>query len=43
MNRYLPSGFTMLAVTALLALAATSPAEARIECQGAVSRSPNMA
>ena len=34
MSRYLASGFTTLAVTALLALAATSPAEARIECRG---------
>ena len=34
MNRYLPSGFATLAVTALLALAAASPAEARIECRG---------
>ena len=34
MNRYLPSGFTTLAVTALLALAVASPAEARIQCQG---------
>jgi hypothetical protein len=33
MSRYLASGFTV-AVTALLALAATSPAEARIECRG---------
>ena len=34
MNRYLPSGFATLAVTALLALVAASPAEARIECRG---------
>jgi len=34
MNRYLASGFRTLAVTALLALTATSPAEARIECRG---------
>lgn len=40
MNRYLPSGFTMLAVVALLALAVASPAEARIQCQGN-SRSPS--
>jgi hypothetical protein len=33
MNRYLPSGFATIAVTALLAVAA-SPAEARIECHG---------
>ena len=34
MNSYIPSGFATLAVTALLALAAASPAEARIECRG---------
>jgi hypothetical protein len=34
MSRYLPSGFTMLAVAALLAFAVASPAEARIQCQG---------
>ena len=42
MNRYLAGGFTTLAVTALLALAAASPAEARIECRGS-SRSPHTA
>ncbi len=42
MNRYLASGFTMLAVTALLALAATSPAEAGSSAGGS-SRSPNTA
>ena len=34
MNSHLSSAFTTLAAVALLALAATSPAEARIECQG---------
>lgn len=34
MDRYLPSGFATIAFTAFLALAAASPAEARIQCQG---------
>jgi hypothetical protein len=34
LNRYLPSGFATLAVAALLALAAASPAAAKIECRG---------
>jgi hypothetical protein len=34
MNRYIPSGFATLVAGALLALAAASPAEARIQCQG---------
>ena len=34
MNRYLPSAFATLAVTAVLALAAASPAAAKIQCQG---------
>ncbi|MGH6831705.1 MAG: hypothetical protein ACRECM_01575 [Methyloceanibacter sp.] len=34
MHRHLLSGTATLAVTALLAIAATSPAAARIECRG---------
>jgi hypothetical protein len=34
MSRYLPSGLATLAVTAILTLAAASPAAAKIECRG---------